>query len=551
MKFGSSILQFENSMPPATKMLSPAFLGPLRSSLTGYVTRNYSTSPPTSFHPRVNSVISQLNMIAPKFLLKSGEVEILTEPSDFYAQLKLKIENAEDRIFLSSLYIGKSQHELIECLGRALEKKPNLKLYILIDYLRGTREYPKDSSLKIVAELLKKHGNHRIDFRLYHTPNLGGLTEKIVPKRFNEGFGLQHMKIYGFDNEVIISGANLSQDYFSNRQDRYYVFKNSNLSEYFFNLSRLVSKLSHKVKYLHHNDKLLIDWPTSNLTADPQFNIDRFLVETTYLLEPILYGKRVEHYDNDEYQKIVDKDSEIKRIENEKLEKDSGFETTNTIVYPVSQLTPLLRPDISTEKPAVLRLLSYLDSSTVSWTFTAGYFNMEPEIKQRLLKSTSRSGEVITASPKANSFFKSSWPSKYIPPAYLYLCEKFLKDVNKLGKQDQIKVKEWENGVVNTPKGWSYHAKGLWITNPDETVPLITVVGSSNYTKRSYSLDLETNVVLVTKDPELKKKMQSEIDNINRHTRTLSLTDFTENKDPDRHISLGVKFLAGVFGNRL
>ncbi|GMM32834.1 CDP-diacylglycerol--glycerol-3-phosphate 3-phosphatidyltransferase [Saccharomycopsis crataegensis] len=532
-------------------MIGSATISYFKNHAVSYMNRNYSTNTKLGFHPRVNSVISQLNMIAPRFLLKDDEIDILTEPKDFYNQLKEKISSADERIFLSSLYIGKTQHELIDCLSQALEAKPNLKLHILIDYLRATREYPNPSSLTTVSTLLKKFGNHRVDIRLYHTPKLSGMSEKIVPKRFNEGFGLQHMKIYGFDDEVIISGANLSEDYFSNRQDRYYVFKNVNLTDYFFNLGKLISQLSHKVSYLPHRDKILIDWPTKNLTADPKLNLERFLVETTHLLEPILHGERVAHYDNDEYQKIIEKDLQIKEIENKKFAEDPEYNDRNTIVFPVSQLTPLLKPDISTEKPAILRLLSYLDSSTVSWTFTAGYFNMEPEIKRRLLTATSKSGEVITASPKANSFFKSSWPSKYIPPAYLYLCEQFLREVNGQEKENNIKVKEWEKGVVNTENGWSYHAKGIWISEPDETIPSITVIGSSNYTKRSYSLDLETNVVLITKDEKLKRKMQSEIDNINQHTRELSIKDFEDNKDPDRNISWGVKILAKIFANRL
>jgi CDP-diacylglycerol--glycerol-3-phosphate 3-phosphatidyltransferase len=41
---------------------------------------------------------------------------------------------------------------------------------------------------------------------MYHTANLRGLKKKIVPKRLNEGWGLQHMKLYGIDDEIIISG---------------------------------------------------------------------------------------------------------------------------------------------------------------------------------------------------------------------------------------------------------------------------------------------------------------------------------------------------------
>lgn len=28
-----------------------------------------------------------------------------------------------------------------------------------------------------------------------------------MPKRINEGWGLQHMKLYGFDDEIILSGC--------------------------------------------------------------------------------------------------------------------------------------------------------------------------------------------------------------------------------------------------------------------------------------------------------------------------------------------------------
>lgn len=42
---------------------------------------------------------------------------------------------------------------------------------------------------------------------MFHTPNLTGLRKRLIPKRINEGWGLQHMKLYGIDDEVIISGS--------------------------------------------------------------------------------------------------------------------------------------------------------------------------------------------------------------------------------------------------------------------------------------------------------------------------------------------------------
>jgi CDP-diacylglycerol--glycerol-3-phosphate 3-phosphatidyltransferase len=41
---------------------------------------------------------------------------------------------------------------------------------------------------------------------MFHTPNLTGWRKKCIPKRLNEGWGLQHMKLYGFDDEIMLSG---------------------------------------------------------------------------------------------------------------------------------------------------------------------------------------------------------------------------------------------------------------------------------------------------------------------------------------------------------
>ena len=47
---------------------------------------------------------------------------------------------------------------------------------------------------------------------------------RVLPPRMSEVVGVAHIKAYAFDNSVLLSGANLSNTYFSMRQDRYYVF---------------------------------------------------------------------------------------------------------------------------------------------------------------------------------------------------------------------------------------------------------------------------------------------------------------------------------------
>lgn len=103
------------------------------------------------------------------------------------------------------MYIGKNEHELIDALREALQKNPNLEVSILTDALRGTREDPESSCASLLAPLITEFGP-RVKIAMYHTPNLNGWKKKYMPKRLNEGWGLQHMKLYGFDDEILLSG---------------------------------------------------------------------------------------------------------------------------------------------------------------------------------------------------------------------------------------------------------------------------------------------------------------------------------------------------------
>ena len=44
-------------------------------------------------------------------------------------------------------------------------------------------------------------------------------------RTLNELLGVYHIKYYLFDDNVIISGANLADHYFENRRDRYVLIK--------------------------------------------------------------------------------------------------------------------------------------------------------------------------------------------------------------------------------------------------------------------------------------------------------------------------------------
>jgi phosphatidylserine/phosphatidylglycerophosphate/cardiolipin synthase-like enzyme len=57
--------------------------------------------------------VGELDRIAPSFKINGSQIQVLQSPAEFYETLKDRIRKAERRIFLSTLYIGKSERELV------------------------------------------------------------------------------------------------------------------------------------------------------------------------------------------------------------------------------------------------------------------------------------------------------------------------------------------------------------------------------------------------------------------------------------------------------
>ena len=127
-------------------------------------------------------------------------------------------------------------------------------------------------------------------------------------------------------------------------------------------------------------------------------------------------------------------------------------------------------------------------------------------------------------------------------------------------------LREWQRGKVGEEGGWTYHAKGLWITLPKATEgengfgqqrdtsavgPSISVIGSSNYTLRSNSLDTEVGAVIVTSDPGLQGRLRREEQNLLKYS---SEAGEKELYAPDRRVGIGVRiamWIVGVVGGAL
>lgn len=190
------------------------------------------------------SHLSWLTSASPCFSIKADNITILTEPREFYDTLVKNCATASRRITLASLYLGNGGLE--QKLVQSLINNQNLihgklKINILLDHMRASR-YKNNSRTILMPLLERKEENCNVS--LYHTPTLRGLRKKFAPHRWNELFGLQHMKLYIFDDTLIISGANLSNDYFTNRQDRYFIIKDKTMCDFYDGLVNKVQQFS-------------------------------------------------------------------------------------------------------------------------------------------------------------------------------------------------------------------------------------------------------------------------------------------------------------------
>lgn len=419
------------------------------------------------------------------FPLQATQVEIITEPQTFYYKLQTLCANAAQRIGIASLYFGMDQLEsqLVTDIQQNIRQNSDLKVNILIDFTRGTRgEGSKVTSKQMLQQLLNDNSNTSLS--LYHTPNLRGWTKRIMPGRYNELIGLQHMKIYVADQTVIISGANLSNDYFKNRQDRYILIKDKNVSDFYYQLIEKVQEFSVQVspdnKYSLHSK-----WDVWPYKGDQ----NQFIAQA-----------------NASICKFFDAAADEMKYKMEKIRCEKG-KKIDTWVFPLIEMGQL---NIHHDSIVTEKLFSNsIPNSRIN--LTSGYFNLTQKYMDTLVNDCSANCDILMAHPNANGFKGAKGPAGGIPDAYSHISRKFLQKLIETNQRERIKLFEYDR------KNWTYHAKGLWYYLPGSYVPDLTLIGSSNFGERSVNRDLESQICLVTVNNELRKQLQREYVNLKRY----------------------------------
>eukprot|EP00977_Amphora_coffeiformis_P011946 scaffold2917_cov191-Amphora_coffeaeformis.AAC.39 len=433
-------------------------------------------------------------------------------PGDFHSILCQRIEKASKRIYLASLYVGPAvvrhpqEARLLQALHKATQQNENLSVKILLDKSRGLRPVPiKDvdssedttttiTSAEACRRALAKKGTaangpeHSSRHSVYLHSVLPSYLQKILPNPLDEAAGVFHIKAYIIDDELILSGANLSEEYFNDRHDRYlHIIKGGNgLVDWYADLVDILCEHSHKYQGV---DNDLDDGakPRQNLIGS---------------VKKLLHSPKgaVGRTDNHNY---TDEPIVAIACPTFQAPKHYGVDYRSDTDVLVDLLEESQKGD--NEKQVTLRLSSaYLnptDTLQSAWKsidhlhcLTAGYVSHGFRPKK-----------------KAGNKGK-----KWIPT--------FARHVSQQG------INVW----YYARDGWTYHAKGLWMSAlakvndsaPKETNKgdphfineedlLCVTHGSGNFGERSQRLDMESNLFLVLpQDSPLIKQHKEEWDSL-------------------------------------
>ena len=197
-------------------------------------------------------------------------------PSMFHKELCDRIRQAKKRVIIAALYIGSGtasnatkERELLDVLEDA--SKRGISLNILMDAARGLRPIRIDGSDKkatsscaesvykrIRRNTIQNSKTQRRDTSIYLFNSINPILSLVLPSPLDEVAGVFHMKVYIIDDCLILSGANLSEEYFTDRQDRFMTFVNGagGLVDFYAELVKLFCKRSNQFS-LYGQEKLI------------------------------------------------------------------------------------------------------------------------------------------------------------------------------------------------------------------------------------------------------------------------------------------------------
>ena len=393
-----------------------------------------------------------LNGFTRRIKIQSDNLKIISRPNEFRDELLYLSSKVSKKVYISALYFGNSpsEHEIARNLSTAVDSR-NCDVNIVLDYHRGTRDGGEG------LKAMRKKGS----LCLYRTPHFRRV--RYIPNQVGEFIGVHHMKYYSFDDETIISGANLSKLYFDKRQDRYYAITSAHFANFIRYLYELYSASAQPWQPMSQISRISkpTGWnETTFVTA--QYHCDKFACNTPM--------------DNN-------------------FSRDLGNDGDDTSVFPLFQIGWHHVNQIEDALELILQRAKSGEEVTIS----SGYFNPTKTILE-CIKSSKAIITIIIPSLEANGFYNGTFLKQFVPDMYNLIAFRALL------KCPNVNIMEYNRD------GWSFHAKGVWYKN-------FTLIGSSNLSYRSLRRDSELSVGIITKNDELANQFVEEKNDILQYCR--------------------------------
>ena len=309
----------------------------------------------------------------------------------------------------AGLYIGHGEGErrLLDALRRRLRARPALEATVLVDWNRGTRGRERSSAALLAP--LRDEFPGRVRAALYKTPAMSAAMERVLRRPLNELPGLSHVKSYVVDDCAVFSGANLSADYFGQRQDRYVVLEDAAVADY---SAEVVSCIADRAFELREGGAAA---PPRGFADAETFCREAGGDVRARLLEGWPRGR-----------------------------SEDAAAAAGVRVYPLLQMGPW---GVRHDEEATEALLQALPVAAEVW-MVSGYFNLTDRLAGAILGSPA-TFDILAASPAANGFYGAAGPKGSVPALYTAIEAEFLDRVEHAGRLASVRVSEYAR------EGWT------------------------------------------------------------------------------------------------
>jgi len=410
----------------------------------------------------------------------------------------------------------------------------------------------------------------------------------------------------------MITGANLSEDYFTDRQDRCYIIQDCQpLADYFddlisiltdvsFNLNdfgdlemlpryatpyketkKFKNQMSHHLRYFRFSNRTHI-MKGEDLAMDDFFQgKEEQINEEVELLEAPIQSregpKRTTRSSENEDKNVLgnmfkpgqsrafDKEEQL-LIESGSLDMDDGYfmqrieknikkskesqkledlPSGPVYIFPTLQFPVTGLHEDEACFHSLLKHFTDPANNMSKLRMATGYLNLQKKFRDVLNEPGMPETDILTSSPRANSFYKAGRFKKHIPALYRLNAVELLKSNRKSGN---INVYEYADG------DWTFHAKGAWIYEKaeegQEPLPAMTIIGSSNFSRRSNRLDTEAQLYIAP-SPQCKEfpmRMKMECDHLFGHAEKMTAESLLDKENKQQRITWKDRLIKKLFG---